>query len=132
MKKQMYAILDHTAAVFMNPLTFTNDADAIRWFTTVVNSEEKTNISTYPEQFTLYRTMNYDDKTGVYLPREGEGTEVGMSPKEIIRGIQVQDTTKQKHSMQDLVNILKDEFNKQGVIQFPADLADAKSPSKIK
>ena len=30
----MYSLLDHTAQVFLNPLSFTNDAEAIRWFTT--------------------------------------------------------------------------------------------------
>ena len=40
MKKQMYALLDHTAQVFLNPISFVNDADAIRWFGTVVNNTE--------------------------------------------------------------------------------------------
>ena len=64
----MYALLDHTAQIFLNPLSFINDKDAIRWFGTVVNSEEKTNVSQHPEQFTLFRLADYDDKLGTYHP----------------------------------------------------------------
>ena len=53
----MYALLDHTAQIFLNPITFINDKDAIRWFGSVVNSDEKTNVSQHPEQFTLYRLI---------------------------------------------------------------------------
>ena len=54
--QKMYALLDHTSQIFLNPINFINDGDAIRWFSTVVNNQdEKTNINKYPEQFTLYR-----------------------------------------------------------------------------
>ena len=118
MKKQMYALLDHTAQIFLNPLTFTNDADAIRWFTTVVNDEKQdSNVSKYPESFTLYRLQDYDDKTGMNEPREAEDTIVGAKPKQIITGIQVQDTEKQKFSLKDMMNMLKEELAKENIIE---------------
>ena len=61
--KKMYSLLDHTAGIFLNPLTFINDGDAIRWFGTVVNNQdEATNISKHPEQFTLYRLYDFNDQ----------------------------------------------------------------------
>ena len=114
-------MLDHTAQNFLNPLTFINDADAIRWFTTVVNDEQQnTNVSKYPEQFTLYRMMDYDDKTGLFESRPQEKGELAMLPKQIITGIQVQNTETQKHSLKDILNIIKDEMRKENIIPISA------------
>jgi Cys-tRNA synthase (O-phospho-L-seryl-tRNA:Cys-tRNA synthase) len=111
MKKQQYSVLDHTAQVFLNTLVFTNDGDAIRWFTTVVNDpKEETNISKYPEQFTLYRLADFDDKTGLFVYDEL------FKPKQLITGIQVQDTEKQKFSLKDMLNMLKEEMERENII----------------
>jgi hypothetical protein len=119
MKKQMYALLDHTAQVFLNPLTFTNEGDAIRWFTTIVNDDkQESNINKYPESFTLYRLQDYDDKTGENTPRENEEVQIGSKPKQIITGIQVQNTETQKFSLKDMMNMLKEELAKENIIQF--------------
>ena len=114
--KKMYAMLDHTAQVFLNPINFLNDGDAIRWFTTVVNDEkQETNPSKYPEQFTLYRLMDYDDKTGLMQPRENEEGPTAEHPKQLITGIQVQDTEKQKFSLKDMMNMLKQELANENI-----------------
>ena len=119
MKKQMYALLDHTAQVFLNPISFVNDKDAIRWFGSVVNNtEEKTNISQYPEQFTLYRLADYDDKLGTYSAREDDTDR----PKQIITGIQVQDEQTKRYTVKDLIGMLKLELQKENVI----DIAEKK------
>jgi hypothetical protein len=111
MKKQQYSILDHTAQIFLNTIVFTNDADAIRWFTTVVNDpKQDTNIAKYPEQFTLYRLADFDDKTGLFEQKET------LKPKNIITGIQVQDVETQKHSLKDILNIIKDELKRENII----------------
>lgn len=111
MKKQQYSVLDHTAQVFLNSITFQNDGDAIRWFTTLVNDEKQdSNISKYPEQFTLYRLANFDDKTGLY-----EYDEL-FKPKQLITGIQVQDTDNQKFSLKDMMNMLKEELQRENII----------------
>ena len=105
----MYSLLDHTAQVFLNPLSFINEGDAIRWFTTVVNNtEEKTNISNHPGQFTLFRLADYDDKTGQY--------EKDMQPKEIISGMQVQEEATKKFTVSQLVTMIQTELSQRGVI----------------
>ena len=115
MQKQMYALLDHTAQVFLNPISFINDADAIRWFGTVVNNtEEKTNISNHPEQFTLFRLADYDDKLGTYSEQ--------AQPKQIITGIQVQEEQLKSFTVKDLVAMLKLELQTDNVV----NIADQK------
>ena len=122
MIKKTYALLDHTAGTFLNSLTFINDGDAIRWFGTIVNGEEKTNISMHPEQFTLFRLADFDDVTGTYQGRDKELTEtrdrangtetvLTMSPKQIITGVEVQIEQTKKFTVKDLVSMLKQELN---------------------
>ena len=109
MKKQMYALLDHTAQVFLNPISFINDGDAIRWFGTVVNNkEEKTNISNHPEQFTLFRLADYDDQLGTY--------DTQAQPKQLITGIQVQEEELKSFTVKDLIAMLKYELQTDNVI----------------
>ena len=109
MKKQMYALLDHTAQVFLNPISFINDGDAIRWFGTVVNNkEEKTNISNHPEQFTLYRLADYDDQLGTYDHQ--------AQPKQLITGIQVQEEELKSFTVKDLIAMLKYELQTDNII----------------
>jgi hypothetical protein len=114
MKKQMYSLLDHTAQVFLNPLSFQNDGDAVRWFTTTVNSKEETNISKYPEQFTLYRLADFDGQTGMVEP---------TTPKQLITGIQVQEEQLKSFSVKDLIAMLQHELQLTNVI----DIADKKA-----
>ena len=115
MQKQMYALLDHTAQIFLNPITFINDKDAIRWFGSVVNAEDKTNVSQHPEQFTLFRLADYDDKLGTYAE--------AAQPQQIITGIQVQDEQLKKFTVADLIGMLKTELHLENVI----DIADNKA-----
>ena len=120
MRKQMYSLLDHTAQVFLNPLQFTNDGDAIRWFGTQVNTENKDNmIHVHPEQFTLFRLADYDDKLGTYHPRDVENNgDPSQEPKQLITGIQVQEDQVKKFTVKDLVSMLKYELQKDNVIDF--------------
>lgn len=62
----MYSIFDVQVGCFLNPLTFTNHAEAVRWFQTIVNdrtasSGPVSNISLYPEQFELWFVGIWDD-----------------------------------------------------------------------
>jgi hypothetical protein len=117
MIKQQYAVLDMTANVFLNALTFTNNADAIRWFTTVVNAEDKdNNISKYPSQFLLFRLADYDDQTGCYVPRENEDEKLAMKPKEIISGGQCKEEKDIQYTVKELIQILKTEITNENVI----------------
>ena len=82
MNKNLYAIYDRTAKNFMNPLHFINHGDAIRWFTTVVNTNDgKNNVSEYPEQFILWYLGVYDDQTAKFTGEKEEVVE-GQQVKE--------------------------------------------------
>ena len=122
MIKKQYALLDHTAQIFLNPLTFTNDGDAIRWFTTIVNEDDdKSNISKYPHQFTLFRLADYDDQTGQFQPRDGTTTN---APKELITGIQVQNENEKSFTVKQLITMLKAEIQTENIIDLPSNLKE--------
>ena len=106
--KKLYALLDHQAQHFLLPLSFTNDGDAIRWFTTLVNdeSENKQLPAKYPEQFTLYRLADYDDQMGLFGPRENEKSNINQSPKELITGIAVKEDIGSK-TIDDMIKHLE-------------------------
>jgi hypothetical protein len=112
MIKKHYALLDHTAQVFLNSLPFKTDAEAIRWFTSQVNGNpQESLIAAYPEQYTLYRVADFDDKTGCYQPRDidkkkakgREITEADSKPMEIITGVVVQEEEKYRYSIEDII-----------------------------
>jgi hypothetical protein len=112
MIKKNYAILDHTANVFLNSITFLTDAEAVRWFTTQVNGDTTQNlVALYPEQYTLYRLMDFDDKTGKHIPRDSEKLkaqkkepeEKDYLPKEIITGVVVKEEQKYRYSIEDII-----------------------------
>lgn len=119
--KKQYCLLDHTAQVFLNPVSFENDAKAIQWFTTIVNEENNQQApSLYPESFTLYRLMDYDDKTGEHLPRDMEQQlqanknimigDLDTTPKALITGVEVADKINMKFTMKELLRALKAEL----------------------
>ena len=111
--KKTYALLDHNAQYFMLPLSFVNDGEAIRWFTTVVNSEDKTQAPTlYPEQFSLYRLADYDDQSGMFVPRENENETIAMKPKEIVTGVQVKNEESKTFTVEQLITLLDDRISK--------------------
>ena len=107
--KKQYALRDFTTNVFLNPLVFVNDADAIRWFGTVVNNkDEKNNISEHPEQFSLFRLANYDDSSGTFHSRSDDKEQV--TPLEIITGVSVQNEEFKTFSVKQLISMLKQEM----------------------
>jgi hypothetical protein len=125
MINKMYSLLDTKSQTFLKPLSFVNDGDAIRWFTTVVNNTEKNELpALYPEQFILYRIADYDDQFGTFVARDfHKFTETGtepkpadLQPKEIITGTSVQNPENQKFTqdfitkeLRKIVKELKDE-----------------------
>ena len=116
--KKNYCLLDHTAQVFLNALSFENDAKAIQWFTTIVNEQDnKQAPSLYPESFTLYRLQDFDDKSGQYIPRDleqnqkaGKISEVENQPKALITGVEVADKVNMKFTMKQLLTALKSDL----------------------
>ena len=113
MIKQNYALYDSTLQVFLNPLSFTNDGEAIRWFTTVVNNtQEETNLNKYPEQFSLWRVADYNDKTGMYQPRDTENSgDPSQTPTQIITGNQVKEDKDKLFTIEQLKDMFKEEIN---------------------
>ena len=114
--KKTYCLYDHTAMVFLNSLVFENDAKAIQWFTTIVNQEDNTQApSMYPESFTLYRLLDFNDKSGQYQPRDKEQiditkyetTNADLQPKPLITGVEVADKVNMKFTMKQLLTALK-------------------------
>jgi hypothetical protein len=81
MKLNIYSIYDKAAEAFITPFFMQNDGLAIRAFQDNVNAEDENNISKHPEQFTLYKIGEYDDKAGVIAAQE--------QPSMLARGIEL-------------------------------------------
>ena len=78
--KKMYAIFDTKADAFLNSITLPTDAEAVRWFTHLINSDTKDDfIAQYPRDYILFRLQDFDAKTG-YFDKE-------TKPKELITGV---------------------------------------------
>jgi hypothetical protein len=115
--KRQYAILDHKAQNFLNPFTCVNDGDAIRLFTTWVNNtEEPTNISKYPADFSLFFMGVYDDLKGTYN-QEGENQR-----KELILGVSVQNEAQKKFTIEELLTMLDQYQSRKNVTELPSSL----------
>ena len=70
MEQNVYSIYDAAAQAFTPPFYMQNDGLAIRAFMDNVNAEEKNNISEHPDQFTLFKIAEFDDKTGTFKDLE--------------------------------------------------------------
>jgi hypothetical protein len=82
MKLNVYSIFDKAAEAFVTPFFMQNDGLAIRAFQDNVNATDENNISKHPEQFTLYKIAEYDDKTGAIAVDE-------RYPSLLARGIEL-------------------------------------------
>lgn len=120
MKKQMYAIYDSVAMVFLNPVSLTNDGDAVRWFAGIVNNkEEKSNITNHPEQFSIHRLLDYNDKTGHFEYSDADVDRGGATanyPKLLITGVECQQEQERKFTVKELIAMIKVEIGKDNVI----------------
>jgi hypothetical protein len=119
MIKKHYAVFDTTAQHFLNTLVFVNHADAIRWFTSVVNDEkQETNIAKYPTQFMLFYMYDMDDKTGMIgsFNIEKNSMEKQNPPMELISGGSCQEEHKRQFTVDDLVTMLKSRLDLDNVV----------------
>lgn len=66
---KVFAVYDSKVEAYMNPFCMRSKGEAIRAFTSTVNSGESA-ISKYPEDFTLFEIGEYDEMTGVLTPHE--------------------------------------------------------------
>lgn len=65
MEINVYSMFDSAAQAFTQPFFLQNDGLAIRAFQDNINSPEPNNVSEHPDQFTLFRIAEYNDKTGI-------------------------------------------------------------------
>lgn len=124
MIKKHYALFDTTAQNFLNPLTFQNHGEAIRWFTTQVNGDKSENlVAKYPTQFMLFYMYDLDDKTGMTGNWSEEKQEMLKQevPKEIILGASCIEEQNQNFTVRQLITMLKAEIGNENVV----DLANA-------
>lgn len=99
MKLSVYSIFDSAASAFVQPFMMHNDGLAIRAFQDNVNAKEENNISKHPEQFTLFKLGEFDDKTAQYTLED--------SPKSIAIGVQLINDNEPRYSKCDL-QLVKD------------------------
>ena len=67
MTLRLYTLHDSKANRFTHPMTMMNDGDAIRGFTTVLNTPN-TSYNLYPDDFTLFAIGEFDELTGKITP----------------------------------------------------------------
>ena len=99
-KKRLYSLFDKQVNAFLNPLVFTTDGEAIRWFTTIVNKDTAENaIFHHYRDYSLYHLGDLDDKSG----------EVEGPSKRLIEGVAVKEETRQ-YTLDDLFDKLESRF----------------------
>ena len=98
----MYTIYDSAAKAYTQPFFMHNDGLAIRAFQDNVNATEQNNISLHPDQFTLFKTAEWDDNSGHITPIEPTSLGNGLELKN-----PEQTDPKQLSLMQELEKLLE-------------------------
>lgn len=95
--KKLYSLFDKQVNAFMNPLVFTTDGEAIRWFTTVVNTDKQDNaIFHHYLDYSLHYLGALDDKSGEFV----------SETKSLISAAAVKEVDKQ-YTLEDLFEALE-------------------------
>lgn len=81
MDLKVFSIYDSKAKVFMQPMFMINEGAAWRSFHHVVNNGDS-DVSKYPEDFSLYMIGEYNDGTGALTAH---------APEVMVNGLQVKD-----------------------------------------
>lgn len=68
MKIKLYSIRDKKASMYNVPVTFDNDAVAIRAFGDLVTNDKQSLISLHPSDFCLVGLGDFDRETGDFFP----------------------------------------------------------------
>lgn len=69
MKRNIYMIYDTAAAIYMGPLIFRADGEALREFEAQSNNADS-KIGQNPEDFSLYKVGEFDDHDGLLVPQD--------------------------------------------------------------
>jgi hypothetical protein len=108
-----FAIHDLKAGHFLNSVVFTNEAEAIRWFTTQVNGDKEQNlIARFPNDYMLFYMFDIDNKTGMtgkWNPAENK-MEKQDAPKELIMGGSCIEEQNKQWTINELVGMLQKEM----------------------
>lgn len=108
--KSMYALYDKGIQVFLNPIHFQNDGEAFRWFTTIVNDKNDTNISLYPDQFILFRLADYDENSGQFICVYNDEKDL---PKRLVNGADLVDKRmREKYELEDIKKMVQEAIRK--------------------
>jgi len=94
MKLKIFSLFDAAASAFSAPFFMQNDGLAIRAFQDNVNAKEENNISLHPEQFTLFKLAEWDDKTGKF--------ELLDTPLSLALGVELINDDKPRYTNLDL------------------------------
>lgn len=68
MKVNLYSVRDKKASVYNIPVTFDNDAVAIRAFGDLVTRDKNSLIALHPADFQLVSLGQFDRETGEFFP----------------------------------------------------------------
>jgi len=63
-KLNVYSIFDSAAGAYVTPFFMHSDGLAIRVFQSNINGKDQSQMSMYPDQFTLYKIGVFDDTEG--------------------------------------------------------------------
>lgn len=61
-----YSLFDHKALVYSPPFYAATDAAAVRMVSDTV-ADQNTSLSRHPADYTLFRTGEFDDSSGLFL-----------------------------------------------------------------
>ena len=114
MIQKQFAIHDLKAGHFLNCLTFQNEGEAIRWFSTQVNGDKETNmVARNPNDFMLFYMFDLDNKTGMtgsWYP-ETNTMEKQKAPKELIMGGSCIEEQNKQWTINELVAMLQKQMD---------------------
>lgn len=94
MNLKMYSLFDSAAQSFNNPIYMHNDGLAVRLFQDQVNSKEDNQIKLHPEQFTLFRVGEWNDKDCTF--------NILDTPRSIALGVELINDNEPRYSNTDL------------------------------
>jgi hypothetical protein len=65
MSDKFFAVYDTKVGVYLNPLKFRTNGQALRWFADLsVNMD--TDVGKHPEDYTLFEIADWDEEKGVF------------------------------------------------------------------
>lgn len=66
-ERRLYALFDKAISRYLNPLVFTTDQEALRWFSNVVNQVDPQNsVYVNHEDYALFYLGTLDDASGIF------------------------------------------------------------------